>query len=180
MNSHIKSDMDHDTHSALTIRKLIALIGSRDPNERRTAQERLTGIGKGAVPALILLTASPEAELRREGAALLGDIGDRSAIPALINLLVDEAFEVRWRAAESLIKMRRESIIPLFRALWQSDRFDSVWFLEGIHHILRKLNEEGYLAPPSQQVLAAFDDPVREIAIPAAARKALEALDKSE
>ncbi len=108
---------------------------------------------------------------------MLGEIGDASAIPALINLLVDEAFEVRWRAAESLIKMKRESLIPLFRALRQSDRFDSMWFLDGIHHILRKLDEEGYLAPPSQQVLAAFDGPAREIAIPAAAEKALEALD---
>ena len=102
---------------------------------------------------------------------------DPSAIPTLINLLVDEAFEVRWRAAESLIEMKRDALIPLFQALLQKDRLNSVWFLEGVHHILRKLDEKGYLGPASQKVLEAFKDPVKEIAVPEAAEKALEGFE---
>jgi len=68
-------------------------------------------------------------------------------------------------------------LVPLFQELIQKDRFDSVWFLEGVHHILGKLDEKGYLGPVSQKVLEAFKEPVKEIAVPKAAEKALEALE---
>ena len=152
MNSQTQSHIDPDPSSDQAIKGWIGSLGSHDPNVRKTAYGRLTGIGKPAMPALIQLTADPEPELRREAAAILGDIGDPTSIPTLIDLLVDEAFEVRWRAAESLVKMKRESVIPMFQALRNSDRFNSVsWSLEGTHHILRKLDEEGYLGPPSRQ-----------------------------
>ena len=61
----------------------------------------------------------------------------------------------------------------------RKERFGSVWFLDSVHHILSKLDEKGYLAPPSQTVLEAFKDPVKEIAIPEAAEKALEVLASS-
>ncbi len=160
--------------------KLIDLLDSGDPFERKEAQNRLSEIGKPAVPALIKLTKHPESELRWEAAKILGDIGDPAAIPTLINLLVDEAFEVRWRAAESLIKMKRASIIPLFQELQREKRFESVWFMEGVHHVLRKLDEIGYLGLPSQKVLEAFKNPSNEIAVPEAAEKALEALEYSD
>ncbi len=172
----MKVHFNRPSASKETIRKLIDALGSRDPTKRHQAHNRLSEFGGKAIPALIKLTADPKPELRREAASILGDIHDPSGIPALINLLDDEAYEVRWRAAESLIKMDRDGIIPLFRELQHSNRFDSAWFLDSVHHILRKLNEKGYLGPPSQKVLKAFEDPVKEIAIPEAAEKALETL----
>jgi hypothetical protein len=71
---------------------------------------------------------------------------------------------------------KRDGVVPLFQELQRRNRFDSVWFLDGANHILRKLNEEGYLGPPSPKVLEAFEDPMKEIAIPKAAERALEAL----
>ncbi|HUH97912.1 MAG TPA: HEAT repeat domain-containing protein [Anaerolineales bacterium] len=174
----MKSHFNRPSASKETINKLIGSLGSHDPTERNKAQIRLAGIGRPAVSALIKLASRPEAALRREAASVLGDIGAPSAIPSLIELLVDEAFEVRWRAAESLIKMKRAAVVPLFQELQRGNRFGSIWFLEGVHHILRKLDEEGYLGPPSQKVLAAFEDPMKEIVIPRAAEKALEALKK--
>ena len=172
----MKVHFNRPSASKETIRKLIDALGSRDPTKRHQAHNRLSEFGGKAIPALIKLTADPKPELRREAASILGDIHDPSGIPALINLLDDEAYEVRWRAAESLIKMDRDGIIPLFRELQHSNSFDSAWFLDSVHHILRKLNEKGYLGPPSQKVLKAFEDPVKEIAIPEAAEKALETL----
>ena len=174
----MKSHFNRPSASKQAISKLITSLKSNDATERNKAQNHLIEIGKPAVPAIIKLTTESEPELRREAVSILGDIGGPSAILALINLLVDEAFEVRWRAAESLIKMKRESIIPLFQELEQKNRFDNIWFLDGVHHILRKLDEEGYLGPPSQKVLEAFEDPVREVVVPEAAEKALEALRK--
>ena len=158
------------------IEQLIQELTSHDSNERMNAQIRLTEIGKPAVPILIEMTTKPEPNLRREAAFVLGEMHEPSAIRALIDLLVDEAFEVRWRAAESLVKMERDTLIPLFQELIRKERFGSVWFLDSVHHILSKLDEKGYLAPPSQGVLDAFKDPVKEIAIPEAAEKALEVL----
>jgi HEAT repeat protein len=172
MESHIY----HTPVSMDFINNLIELLDSRDPSVRKEAQNHLAEIGRSAVPALMKLTNQPKSELRWEAAYILGDIGDPMAIPTLIALLVDEAFEVRWRAAESLIKMNRASIIPLFQELQHENRFESVWFMEGVHHILRKLDEIGYLGLPSQGVLEAFNHPSNEIAVPEAAEKALEAL----
>jgi HEAT repeat protein len=174
----MKSHFNRPAASRKTISELINLLSSKDQTQRNRAQNRLSEIGKSAVPALIKLTTQPEPGLRREAAAILGDIHAPSAIPALIDLLDDEAFEVRWRAAESLIKMKRDTVIPLLRELQEKNRFESLWFLESVHHVLRKLDEEGYLAPPSQKVLEAFSDPMQEIAIPEAAEKAFEALNK--
>ncbi len=172
----MKANIDPTPTSREAINKLIRELASHDPNERIRAQIRLTEIGKPALDILVQMTTKPEIDLRREAAAVLGEMRDPSAIPALINLLVDEAFEVRWRAAESLIKMGRETLVPLFQELLKKERFGSIWFLDSVHHILRKLDKEGYLAPPSQKVLVAFKNSMKEIAIPKAAEKALEAL----
>jgi hypothetical protein len=78
----------------------------------------------------------------------------------------------------AVVRTSQTLLLIAFQELQRRNRFDSVWFLDGVHHILRKLNEEGYLGPPSQKVLEAFEDPIKEIAIPKAAKKALEALKK--
>ena len=119
---------------------MIHKLASHDPNERIRAQIRLTEIGKPAFDILVQMTTKPEIDLRREAAAVLGEMRDPSAIPALINLLVDEAFEVRWRAAESLIKMGT-TLVPLFQELLKKEQFGSIWFLDSVHHILRKLDK---------------------------------------
>lgn len=172
----MKSHFNPLSTSPGTINKLIESLSSKDLSERTQAEYRLIEIGNPAVTALIQMASQNKSDHRWKAASILGDIRDPSAISTLINLLIDETVEVRWRAAESLIKMGRETVVPLFQELLKKDRFGSMWFLDGVHHILRKLDDEGYLGPPSQAVLKAFDDPVKEIAIPEAAEKALEML----
>lgn len=162
--------------SVSTIFDLMALLKSKDPHERKKAQYELIDIGKPAIQPLLQMVHDPDVEVRREITAILGELADPSAIPSLIDLMDDEAFEVRWRAAESMTKMKRAALIPLLKELKLKKRFSSPRFLEGAHHILRLLNEEGYLGP-SVQVLEAFDATEREIAIPWTANKVLETLE---
>jgi HEAT repeat protein len=154
-------------------------LDSSDPEERRQAAYHLAEIGAPAVPSLLKLLGTADPALRKTAALVLGDIGDPSSLPELINHLDDNALEVRWRAADRLIEMKRESLAPIFRELLKETRFGSEWFLEGVHHVLRTLDEEGYLAPPSQRVLRAFRDSMIKTAVPVAAEQALETLEKS-
>ena len=153
-------------------------LGSKDPTARKKAQITLAGIGKQAVPALLQSVHRPEAEVRRQIAAIFGEIKDPSTVPALIDMLEDSSYEVRWRAAESLIKMKRIALVPLLKELQRKERFGSVIFLDSAHHVLRILNEEGCLGP-STDVLAAFDGPQRDVTIPWACLRTLEKLDPS-
>jgi len=60
----------------------------------------------------------------------------------------------------AVVRTSQTILLTVFQELQQGNRFDAVWFLDGAHHILRKLNEEGYLGPPSPKVLEAFEDPM--------------------
>jgi HEAT repeat protein len=142
-----------------------------------TLQALPSETGEGLIASLIESTSSPQADVRRQAAQQLGDLRARTGIPALIGLLTDEAFEVRWRAAESLVKLEKACLVPLLEELVRAERFDSIWFLEGVHHVFRKLAEEGLLDAASERVLEAFDAQVAEVSVPEAAERALEALN---
>lgn len=143
--------------------------------ERRAAIRQLELRGKSAVPEIIVVTTSRDPEVRREAADLLGRIKDESSIPILIDMLEDPKFEVRWRASESLFNMGRASLVPLLEELTKRERFGSAWFLDSVHHILKRMNEKGYLGP-SIEVLEALEGPYREETVPWAAERALELL----
>jgi hypothetical protein len=60
--------------------------------------DKLAGLGKPALPALIHLMHDTDSEVRRKSVQAMGEIGDRDAGPVLIKALGDENRQVRWDA----------------------------------------------------------------------------------
>ena len=54
-------------------------------------------------------------------------------------MLTDDETGVRWAAMESLIRMGRKAMHPILEKFVKN--FDSLWLREGVHHILRVLND---------------------------------------
>jgi len=153
------------------------LIGKlADPNglKRQEARLELVEIGKAAVPALVEKLADRREQVRWEAAKALSQIRDPTAAPALVKALEDENFGVRWLAAEGLIAVGRRGLQSLLQALVHHS--DSVWLLEGAHHVLRSLIGEPDLHDLIAPVLTALDDVEPAIEVPPAAQEALDAL----
>lgn len=75
-------------------------------------------LGKRAVESLIELLASPDTELRRRAALVLGELRDQRAVEPLIARLQDADSDVRWQAAESLgILGDPRAVQPLLQTL---------------------------------------------------------------
>ena len=156
--------------------QLLASKAVRGPlSERKAAVRELELIGRKSINQIISLTNSRDPEVRREAADLLSRIGNESGIPCLIDLMEDPELEVRWRASESLVTMGRATVVPLLEELLKHERFGSPRFLDGVHHVLRRMNDKGILGP-SFEVLDALEGPYREDTVPWAAERALDIL----
>jgi hypothetical protein len=155
------------------IGSLVAALASQDRATRQKAREALVGLGHPAVESLIALLDDRHDHVRWEAAKSLSDIGDPAAAPALVETLEDRDAGVRWLAAEGLIRMRKASLKPLFQALIA--RPDSQPLREGAHHVLHDLARQG-LDDRVAPVLAALEDIEPSATVPAAARKALDAI----
>lgn len=160
-----------------TITSLIDALGSRDGVERHAAREQLQEIGKPAVPFLVTALHSPSPHARWEAAKALGKIADASAAPALVEALEDEKAAVRWLAATALANLGRDAMVPLLRAV--EGHSDSMWFRDGVHHVLRELINEG-VADEAIPVIEALEDIEPCIEAPIAAYHALEGLRRIE
>jgi HEAT repeat protein len=169
------------------IETLIKTLSSHKDKAREDARHTLVAIGKAAVPSLIEALKNKNTLMKWEAAKALGEIGDPETAPILVEALEDEEFDVRWLAAEGLIKMNIKGLKPLLEAL--EHRGDSVWLLEGAHHVFHDLAKGG-LRKSLIPVLAALEalEP-REgapwagrhelaVEVPFAARQALEMLEK--
>ena len=157
------------------IETLIQALSDRHGGKRQQTREALVKIGAPAVPVLTGLITNPNHHVRWETAKALGEINDPSAAPALVAALEDDESDIRWSGAEGLLALGRTGMGPLLQEL--VTRSDSVQLRDGAHHVIRKLVERGhdpYLAP----VLDALDGPAAEDAVPPAATRALDALDK--
>jgi len=155
------------------ISSLVSALSSPDRDTRQNAREALVTLGRPAVGPLIPLLDDRNDLVRWEAAKSLSEIGDPAAAPALVKTLEDEDPGVRWLAAEGLIKMRRASLRPLFQALME--RPGSPWLREGAHHVLHdlaRLGRDGQVV----SVLEALGDVEPSVAVPGAARKALDAM----
>jgi hypothetical protein len=63
--------------------------------------DRLSGLGKAALPALQLASADRDREVRARAVAIMGEIGDPAAAPALVRALGDADETVRWNAVQA-------------------------------------------------------------------------------
>lgn len=138
------------------IKKLISKLESNDGSERQKAREALVKIGKDSIDYLAALVSNHKHIYRWEAVKTLAEIGDPVTIPLLIQALEDDVVGVRWIAAEGLIKLGKHSIKPLLETL--TKKSDSVFILEGVHHVFYDLRENNELPAgfPTEKLLSAL------------------------
>ncbi|MCW8816397.1 MAG: HEAT repeat domain-containing protein, partial [Ignavibacteriaceae bacterium] len=96
---------------------------------------------------------------RWEAVKTLEEISDPLSIPLFIQAMEDEKSDVRWLAAKGLIKLGKLSIKPLLKTL--EKKSDSVFVLEGAHHVFYDLKENKMLPKdfPIDKLLSALKNP---------------------
>jgi len=155
------------------IERLVADLASEDGMTRVLAREALVLTGEPAVGRLVKALQDKREWMRWEAAKTLSKIGSPAAARALIDALEDRMFDVRWLSAEGLIAVGRDALAPLLHALLA--RADSVWFREGVHHVLHGIDDRSakkIIAP----VIAALESANPSIEVPLATEAALDAL----
>ena len=167
-----------DDFASKDIPTLIKQLSNSDSLIRMEARDILSCIGAPALPELLKILPDANTQLRWQIIKLLDNIKDPSTIPILLHELKDENAELRWAASNALINLRRELILPLLEALTHD--FDSLWFRQSAHHILRVLKDNGKLTPAEEEVCKALEGIEPTITVPWAAIKALQELKKNK
>ena len=141
------------------LRQLLETLGSDDGMKRKKAREALVEKGKVSIDFLLELLSHPKHIYRWEAVKTLEEIGDPLAIPLLIQALEDDKGDVRWIAAKGLVKLGKKSILPLLKVL--EEKSDSVFILEGAHHVFSDLRENNELPEgfPIDKILTALKNP---------------------
>ena len=181
-----KENRNKDGEEEPRMETLITTLSSHKDKAREGARHALVAMGKVAVPSLIEALKNKNTLMKWEAAKALSEIGEPETAPVLVEALEDDDFDVRWLAAEGLIKMNIRGLKPLLEALEQ--RADSVWLLEGAHHVFHDLAKGG-LRKALTPILAALEvlDPSyggssrdrheSALELPFAAHRALETLE---
>ena len=141
------------------IQELIKTLGSDNGMERQSAREELVAIGRDSVGFLMELLSHPKHIYRWEAVKTMEEICDPVSIPLFIQAMEDEKSDVRWLAAKGLIKLGKLSIKPLLKTL--EKKSDSVFVLEGAHHVFFDLKENKMLPKdfPIDKLLSALRNP---------------------
>ncbi len=154
--------------------RLTAQLQSEDGTHRQRARNDIIKIGRPAVPFLIQLLSSPSERLRWEACKALGRIVDPASSAPLVEALRDNSMEIRWLAAEDLIALGEDAIVPLLQAL--EIHFNSVFLLEGAHHVLHAFEKRKLLKKKTLAVLDSLRYLTPKIEVAVAAAQALESL----
>ena len=141
------------------IKKLIEELGSDNGLKREKARHELAKMGKESINSLTGLLNHSKHIYRWEAVKTLEEIGDAASIPLFLEALEDEKSDVRWLAAKGLIKLGKHSIKPLLKLL--EEKSDSVFVLEGAHHVFFDLKENHELPKnfPIDKLLSALRNP---------------------
>jgi HEAT repeat protein len=141
------------------IHELIIKLGSDNGMERQKARESLVKIGRDTKDFLMELLSRRKHIYRWEALKTMEEIGDPVFIPSFIQALEDDKSDVRWLASKGLIKLGKVSIEPLLKLLKQKS--DSIFVLEGAHHVFRDLRENKVLPKgfPTDKLLSALKNP---------------------
>jgi HEAT repeat protein len=165
-----------DEASGKTIEELLIQLHSHD-SRREHARWQLVTLGQAAVFPLIDALDDPDWHVRWEAARALRDIADPRAAAALVRSLRDRRFGVRWLASDALIALKEAGLPALLTALMHQG--DSILLRNGAHHVLRDLSR-GHVsrdvAETLKPVVEALESLEPSIAVPMAARRALDAL----
>lgn len=160
-----KTEKPADSRTYAKVQQLVEEFHNEDGVKRKEAREKITKIGKPAVPQLIQALDDDEQMVRWEAARTLKDIRDPSAAPALVKTLMDESFEVQWLAAEALIALDEKAVKPLLEAMIHNSGSHSL--RQGTHHVLHALERRGMLTKPVEDFLDALREfePIERIPI---------------
>lgn len=103
---------------------LIRAFTDADQNVRTTALLSIISMGKSAVPFLIDVFESSNADVRQKAAFALGEIGQPVdlIIPALIGNLDDREWNVRRVSVRALLNIGQPAVSQLTEALNHGDR----------------------------------------------------------
>ncbi len=149
--------MDTNTMNNLTekeIRELMEILGDEDGRKRKNAREKLAAIGEHTLKYIKDYLNHPKHIYRWEAMKVIEEIEHPDSIPILINALNDDKSDIRWIAAEGLIKVGKYSLKPLLKAI--AENYDSVFVLNGAHHIIYELEEKELLPKdfPAKELLS--------------------------
>jgi HEAT repeat protein len=141
------------------LQELIIKLGSDNGLERQKARKAFVKMGMDSIDFLMELLSHPKHIYRWEAVKTLEEIADPVSIPLLIQALEDDKSDVRWIAANGLIKLGKHSIKPLLKIL--ETKSDSVFVLEGAHHVFFELRENKMLPKgfPINKLLSALKNP---------------------
>lgn len=156
------------------LNSLLKSLTSENGIERINARTKLVAKGKVVLNHLTELLNHQKHLYRWEAVKTLEEIGDPDSIPALIQALDDDKSDVRWIAAEGLIKIGLPSVKPVLKTLMEKN--DSVFLLEGAHHIFFELNEK-YALPknfPVHELLSLLKDPEMQESVKPLANKIID------
>jgi HEAT repeat protein len=167
----MEDTIENNTNSKSIVGGLIKSLSSNNSVERKRAREILVNIGKPAMGYLEKLSTSRIFLERREAVKTAAQINDPSGIHLLVKALDDPHFEIRWIAAEGLIDLGKVSLMPLLLMLM--DKYESVFFRQGAHHVLSGLKIRGYYTD-SNRLLSLLQDINGESYIPVAVKKELD------
>ncbi len=160
------------------LQQLFEKLGSDDGLQRKKARGILVTKGKESIGFLSKIITHPEHVYRWEAAKALDELKNTEAIPYLVQLLDDDKSDIRWIAAEGLINLGKQSVIPLLKTL--IEKSESVFILEGAHHIIYDLNEQENLPEefPADKLLSLLKYPEREEGVKMLAYEILNKLKK--
>ena len=160
-----------EIHSTRRIKELISTLGSKDGALREKARLTLVELGESSIPGLIDHVGDHDERVRWEVAKTFEELKNPSAAPAMVGLLMDDVPGIRWLAGEGLINLKQDALIPILKGLQVN--FQSTFFLEGAHHVLRTLAREGILDDDGLSTLEALEGTSPALSVPFVAAKAL-------
>lgn len=165
----------NDADTSDQIEELFSAFRSADGAKRQHARMQLVMLGEPVLPFLVQHLTDRNDLVRWEIAKTLEEIRNPSAAPAMVKLLTDDISGIRWLAAEGLVNLRLDGLVPLLKGL--QTNFQSTFFREGAHHVLRELEHEGLLNGKTLDILNALEGPAPALSVPFAAVAALRTLE---
>jgi hypothetical protein len=135
------------------IKALINQFGNKSGLVRSKARESLKEFGHTAVDYLSELLIDKRKIVRWEAIKTLTEISDPHSASLFIFALNDEESDVRWVAAEGLISLGKQGVVTTLEGLISN--FNSVYFRNGVHHILKEYSKE-HPSPELKKLLSAL------------------------
>jgi len=137
----------------IQIQELLEKLCSEEGLIRKEARNSLVKAGTPVLPYVLELLDSEKHIYRWEAMKVIAEIGSPESIPIFLESLNDDSGDIRWIASEGLIHTGKYSVKPLLELIL--DKHDSVFVLNGAHHIIHVLSIKKLLPKdfPTQKLL---------------------------